>query len=101
MDNGRIVTHLLTYASCHPVSGLLRSMQRLWTPAPIKMSLVKIGNLTFFESLLFLSRSSSGDRRVPWLRKSSMVWIWQCYKRTDDCKIILNLCKKIQEKKFF
>ena len=24
-----------------------------------------------------VSHSSSGDRRVPWLRKSSMVWIWQ------------------------
>ncbi len=42
--------------------------------------------------------SSSGDRRVPWLSKSSMVWIWQYYNRTDDCKIILNMCKKIDEK---
>jgi len=45
-----------------------------------------------------VSCSSSGDRRVPWLRKSSMVWIWQHDKRTDDYKIILNLCKKIDEK---
>jgi hypothetical protein len=27
-----------------------------------------------------------------------MVWIWQHNKRTDDCKIILNLRKKIDEK---
>jgi hypothetical protein len=27
-----------------------------------------------------------------------MVWIWQLVKRTDDYKIILNLCKKIDEK---
>jgi hypothetical protein len=45
-----------------------------------------------------VSHSSSGDKRVPWLRKSSMVWIWQHDKRTDDYKIILNLCKKIDEK---
>jgi hypothetical protein len=45
-----------------------------------------------------VSHSTSGDRRVPWLRKSSMVWIWQHDKRTDDNKIILNLCKKIDEK---
>ncbi len=31
-----------------------------------------------------VSRSSSGDRRVPLLRKSSMVWIWQHGKRTGD-----------------
>ncbi len=43
--------------------------------------------------------SSSGDRRVPWLRKSSMVLIWQHDKRTDDYKMILNLCKKIDEYK--
>jgi hypothetical protein len=45
-----------------------------------------------------VSHSSSGDRRVPWLRKSSMVCIWQHDKRTDDYKILLNLCKKIDEK---
>jgi hypothetical protein len=45
-----------------------------------------------------VSHSRSGDRRVPWLRKSSMVWIWQHDKRADDYKIILNLCKKIDEK---
>ncbi len=45
-----------------------------------------------------VSCSSSGDRRVPWLRKSSMVWIWQHDKRTDDYKIILNLCKKIDQR---
>jgi hypothetical protein len=45
-----------------------------------------------------VSHSSSGDRRVPRLRKASMVWIWQHYKKTDDYKIILNLCKKIDEK---
>jgi hypothetical protein len=44
------------------------------------------------------SHSSSGDRRVPWLRKSSTVWIFQHDKRTDDYKIILNLRKKIDEK---
>ncbi len=46
-----------------------------------------------------VSRSSSGDRRVPWLRKLSTVWIWQHDKRTDNYKIILNLCKKIDENK--
>jgi hypothetical protein len=46
-----------------------------------------------------VSHSSSGDRTVPWFRKSSMVWIWQHDKRTDDYKIILNLCKKIDENK--
>jgi hypothetical protein len=45
-----------------------------------------------------VSCSNSGDRRVPWLRKSSIVWIWQHNKRTDDYKIIYNLCKKIDEK---
>jgi hypothetical protein len=34
-----------------------------------------------------VSYSSSGDRRVPWLRKSSMVWIWQLDMRTDDYKM--------------
>ncbi len=28
-----------------------------------------------------------------------MVWIWHHDKRTDDYKIILNLCKKIDENK--
>ncbi len=37
-----------------------------------------------------VSHSSSGDRRIPQFRKSSMVWIWQHDKRTDDYKIILN-----------
>jgi hypothetical protein len=46
-----------------------------------------------------VSHSSSGDRRVPWMRKSSMVWIWQHDKRTDDYKIMLNLCKKIDGRK--
>jgi hypothetical protein len=46
-----------------------------------------------------VSHSSSGDRRVPWLRKSSTVWIWQPDKRTDDYKMIFNLCKKIDENK--
>jgi len=36
--------------------------------------------------------------KVPWLRKSSMVWIWQHDKRTDDYKIILNLCMKNEKK---
>jgi hypothetical protein len=45
-----------------------------------------------------VSRSSSGDRKVPWLRKSSILWIWQHDKRTDDYKIILILCNKIDEK---
>jgi hypothetical protein len=35
------------------------------------MSLVKIGNLTFFKILLLLSRSSSGDRKKK--KKSSLV----------------------------
>ncbi len=46
-----------------------------------------------------VSRFSYGDSRVPWLRKSSIVWIWQHYKRTDDYKIILNLCKKFYGEK--
>jgi hypothetical protein len=41
-----------------------------------------------------VSHSSSGYRRVPLLRKSSIGWIWQHDKRTDDYKIIFNLCKK-------
>jgi len=36
-----------------------------------------------------VSRSSSGDRIVPWFRESSMVWIWQHDKMTDDYKIII------------
>jgi hypothetical protein len=44
-----------------------------------------------------VSHSSSGDRRVPCLRKSSTVWIWQHDRRTDDYKIILNLRKKIDK----
>jgi hypothetical protein len=44
-------------------------------------------------------RSSSGDRRVPWLMKSSMVWIWQHNKRTDDYKIIFNCVKKLMKNK--
>ncbi len=41
-------------------------------------------------SVLFgrMSHSSSGDKRVPWLRISSMVWIWQHDKGTDDVKKI-------------
>jgi hypothetical protein len=45
-----------------------------------------------------LSCSSSGDRRVPNLRKSSMVWIWQYDKRTDN-KIILNCIRKLMKTK--
>ncbi len=41
------------------------------------------------------SHSNSGDRRVPWLKKSIMVWIWQHDKRTDDCKIIQNCVRKL------
>jgi hypothetical protein len=55
-------------------------------------------------SVLFgrVSCSSSGDRIVPWLKKSSMVWIWQHDKRTDDYMIIFNLSMNIDEKmKFF
>jgi hypothetical protein len=46
-----------------------------------------------------VSNSSSGDRRVPWLRKSSMVWIWQHDKRTHDYKIILNCLRKLMKNK--
>jgi hypothetical protein len=46
-----------------------------------------------------VNHSSSGDKTVPWLRKSSMVWIGQHDKRTDDYKIILNLCKKLLRNK--
>jgi hypothetical protein len=42
--------------------------------------------------------SSSGDRRVPWLRKSSMARTRQHDKRTNDYKLILNLFKKSDEK---
>jgi hypothetical protein len=63
--------------------------------------LLLIPGINIYVSVLFgrVSCSSSGDRRVPWLRKSSMVWIWQRDKRTNDYKIILNLCKKINENK--
>ncbi len=44
-----------------------------------------------------VSRSISGDRRVPQLRNSSMVWIWQHDKRTDDHKIILNCVRKLMK----
>ncbi len=40
-----------------------------------------------------VSRSSSGDRRIPYLIKSLIVWIWKDDKRTDDYKIILNCVK--------
>ncbi len=40
-----------------------------------------------------VSRSSSVDRRIPYLIKSLMGWIWQHDKRTDDYKIILNCVK--------
>jgi hypothetical protein len=46
-----------------------------------------------------VSHSSSGDRRVPWLRKSSTVWIWQHDKRADDYKIILNCVRKLMKNK--
>ncbi len=46
-----------------------------------------------------VSCSSSGDRRVRWLRKSTMVWIWQDDKRTDDYKIILNCVRKLMKHK--
>ncbi len=46
-----------------------------------------------------VSRSSSGDKRVPWLDKSSTVWIWQHDKRTDDYKIILNCVRKLIKNK--
>jgi hypothetical protein len=41
-----------------------------------------------------VSHSSSGDRRVPYLLKSSMVWIWQHDKRPDDNMITLNCARK-------
>jgi hypothetical protein len=46
-----------------------------------------------------VSHSSSGDRRVPWLRKYSTVWIWQHGKRTDDYKIRLNCLRKLMKNK--
>ena len=46
-----------------------------------------------------VSRSSSGDRRVLWLTKSSMVWKWQHDKRTDDYKIMLNCVEKLMKNK--
>jgi hypothetical protein len=36
---------------------------------------------------------------VPYLRKSSMVWIWQHDKRTDDYKITLNCVRKLMKNK--
>jgi len=46
------------------------------------------------------SHSISGDKRVPKMRKSSMVWIWQHHKRTDDYKIILKCVRKLIKNKF-
>ena len=47
-----------------------------------------------------VGHSSSRDRRVPQSRKSSMVWIWQHDKRTDDDnKIILNCVRKLMKNK--
>ncbi len=46
-----------------------------------------------------MNRSSSGDRRVPHSRKSSMAWIWQHDKRTDENKIILNCVRKLMKNK--
>jgi hypothetical protein len=46
-----------------------------------------------------VSHSSSGDQRVPKLRKSSMAWIWQHDKRIDDNKIIFNCSKKLMKNK--
>jgi len=46
-----------------------------------------------------VSHSSSGDRRIPWFMKSSMVLIWQHDKRTDDYKIILNCVRKMMKNK--
>ncbi len=44
-----------------------------------------------------VSHSSSGDRRVQYLRKTSTAWIWQHDKRTDDYKIILNCVRKLMK----
>ena len=33
------------------------------------------------------------------MRKSTMVWIWQHDKRTDDYKIILNCVRKLMKNK--
>ncbi len=41
-----------------------------------------------------VSCSNSGDRIVPYLRKSSVVQMQQYDKRTDDNKIILNCVRK-------
>jgi hypothetical protein len=41
--------------------------------------------------------SSSGDRRVPWLRKSSMARTRQHDKKTNDYKIILNCVRKLMK----
>jgi len=45
-----------------------------------------------------VSQSSYGNRRVPLLRKSSTVWIWQHDQRTDDDKIVLHCARKINKK---
>jgi hypothetical protein len=44
-----------------------------------------------------VSHSSFGDRTVPWLRKSSAVWIWQHDKRTDYYMILLNCVRKLMK----
>ncbi len=46
-----------------------------------------------------VSHTSSGDGRVPQLRTSSMVWIWQHDKRADYYKIILNCVRKLMKYK--
>jgi hypothetical protein len=46
-----------------------------------------------------VNHSSSGDRRVPQSRKSSMAWIWQHDKRTYENKIILNCVRKLMKNK--
>ncbi len=42
-----------------------------------------------------VSCSRSRDKRVPQLRKSSAVWIWQNGKSTGDYKIKLNCVRKL------
>ncbi len=44
-----------------------------------------------------VSPSSSGDIRVPYLRKSLTVLIWQNGKRVDDSNIILNCVRKFMK----
>jgi hypothetical protein len=46
-----------------------------------------------------VSHSNFRDRRVPYLRKLSTVWIWQHDKRTYDYKIILNCVRKLMKNK--